>query len=352
MWLNKLEITNFRCYSSLAVSLEHVPWIVLGGGNGAGKTSLMEALYAASRGRSFRRGPVGEMIRADCDTANVIVGFENGGSHRLGVRFSRDSRVSHLDGQPAEGLARISAMLPVEYLGGASHRLVDGPPAIRRRFIDWALFHVEHQFLDVWRFWRRAHRQRNEWLRRGDYMASESWTVAVAQPGEKLTAMRSSLIGRLAERLANSPEVKIQGLTPRLRFRPGWRGDSLLEDLHRSREREHRVGRAVVGPQYDDWTLEFDGLRSDQLSRGQSKLASIFLWQELGRMMLEEGRPAILLADDFLADLDDESIQMAISALNGSASQVWLAVQEKGGSLNLSGEALRFHVEHGVIHPL
>lgn len=352
MWLNKLEITDFRCHSRLTLDLGQAPWIVLEGGNGAGKTSLLEAIYAAARGRSFRSAASGEMIRNGSDASQVIVDFENGEMHRLGVRFMRGFREAHLDGNAVKSLIEITAVLPVEYLGGASHRLVDGPPALRRRFMNWALFHVEHRFLDDWRLWHRAHRQRNEWLRRGDYPASEAWTSAVAEPGERLSVMRSTLIDRLGDRLAAAPEARIQGRTPRLRFRRGWRGDSLLGDLQGSRGRERRLGRAVVGPQYDDWSLELDGLRPGQLSRGQSKLASLFLWRELGRMMLEAGHSTILLADDFLADLDEDSIRAAISALEGSAGQIWLTVQEKALTLSLPGRAFMFHVEPGDIRPL
>ncbi len=350
MWLNKLKIRDFRCYSNLTVDLGQMPWVVLEGGNGAGKTSLMEAVYAAARGRSFRHAPFADMIRGGCDASDLLIDFESGGKHRLGVRFTRNSRESHLDRSPMKGLAEINAVLPVEYLGGASHRLVDGPPGLHRRFMDWALFHVERDFLATWRIWHRANRQRNEWLKRGDYPASESWTAAVVKSGEKLSTMRSDLVDRLASRLAAAPDTTILGRGPRLRFCQGWRGKSLLEDLEKSRERERRLGRAVVGPQYDDWALDFEDLSSGQLSRGQSKLISLFLWRELGRIMMEAGRSTLLFADDFLADLDADSVRTALAALRGSAGQIWLAVQERGDALELPGESLLFHVERGSIH--
>ncbi|MGH8274867.1 MAG: DNA replication/repair protein RecF [Gammaproteobacteria bacterium] len=349
MWLSYLEINNIRCHGHLEAALGRTPWVVLAGANGAGKTSLMEALYLAVRGRSFRPVSVREIIRTGSDTAEIILTSENSGTHRLGARFTSHSRELHLDGKLVRGLAEASVAVPVEYVGSVAHRLVDGPPADRRRFLDWGLFHVEPRFLNIWRLWHRAHRQRNEWLRRCDYPASAGWTAAVAQHGEALSRMRSELVRRLADQLHGDSWLKIQGRTPRLRFNPGWRADSLLDALQETTERERRLGRAVVGPQYDDWTLDFEGLRVGQLSRGQAKLASFFLWRELGRMMQDAHRSAILLVDDFLADLDEAATEQAIAALDGAAGQVWLAVRNDRLALRLPGEALRFHVEPGDV---
>jgi DNA replication and repair protein RecF len=43
---------------------------------------------------------------------------------------------------------------------------VDGGPDIRRSFMDWGLFHVEHGYLEHWRRYARLLRQRNAALKR------------------------------------------------------------------------------------------------------------------------------------------------------------------------------------------
>ncbi len=322
--------------------------MVLKGNNGAGKTSIMEAVYAATRGRSFRPVPLAETIRNGCDAAEIMLMSESAGdAHHVGARFGRKSRELHLDGRAVHSVAEAGAMVPVEYLGGAAHRLVDGPPRDRRRFMDWGLFHVEPRFLGVWRLWRRAQRQRNEWLRRGDYPASAGWTSSVAEYGEALSQLRAQFIAGLSERLVIEKGLGMQEKASQVNFSRGWRGDSLRKAFEATKERERRVGHAVVGPQHDDWLLQFNGLSANQLSRGQSKLASFFLWRALGKMMREVNRSAVLLADDFLADLDQNSIRLAISALNGITGQVWLAIQGDFDALELPGEALTFHVEPG-----
>ncbi|MGH9610202.1 MAG: DNA replication/repair protein RecF, partial [Bryobacteraceae bacterium] len=327
--LNCLKLRDFRCHSELNLALRKADWVVLAGGNGAGKTSLLEAIYAATRGRSFRAHPASEVIRQGAAEANVLIEAESSCRHRLGVVFGRHSRTLHLDGSPVSSMAEVTSAIPIEYIGGTAHYLVDGTPAAHRRFLDWGLFHVEPRFLATWRAWHRAHRQRNEWLRRGDYPASEGWTAAVIEHGEALSRMRAELVERLAAALESVTWAELQGAALDIRFNRGWREDSFAEALSRSAKRERKIGRAVVGPQYDDWSLECDGLRAAQLSRGQSKLAGFFLLHVLAKLMREAGRAPVLLVDDFLADLDSESSRRAVRALSEAGGQVWIAVREE-----------------------
>ncbi len=348
--LRRLKLRDFRCHSKLDLNLGKADWVVLAGGNGAGKTSLMEAVYAAARGRSFRAHPLSEMIRQGAAETSVLVEAENGLKHRLGVVFGRHSRALHLNGNPVKSMAEVTSVIPVEYIGGTSHHLVDSTPAARRRFLDWGLFHVEPRFLLVWRAWHRAHRQRNEWLRHGDYPASEGWTTAVIEHGETLSRMRANLAERLAATLNAVSWAELQGSPLEMHFNHGWREDSLAEAMSHSAKRERKAGRAVVGPQYDDWSLECGGLRAGQLSRGQAKLMGFYLLHALAKIMREAGRSAIFLVDDFLADLDRVSCGRAVTALDEAGGQIWIAVRNEDYSIELPGEVARFHVEPGRTH--
>lgn len=349
MWIEHLKLRDFRCHERLNLETDGSPWVVLAGDNGVGKTSLMEAVYASTRGRSFRRCVDAEMIRAGRDEATIFLATEGATAHRLGARYSRQTHEIRLDGENVRGPAQTTAAIPVDYMGGRSHRLVDGSPAARRRFLDWCLFHVEPRFLETWRLWHRAHRQRNEWLRRGDYPDMAGWSTEVVRYGEKVSEMRAILVDSLNTRLQATGWMQLGGTTPALTFKRGWREGGLEAALRETAERERRVGRAVVGPQYDDWSLACGEINASQLSRGQIKLASFYLWHGRAAIMKEAGRSAILLADDLLADLDEQSSRLALKALRGGSGQVWLAVRGDQVSMELDGAATRFHVEPGRV---
>ncbi|MDN5864455.1 MAG: DNA replication and repair protein RecF [Gammaproteobacteria bacterium] len=349
MWFEQLHLEDFRCHEALHLRLEHSPWVVLAGRNGTGKTSLLEAIYTTTRGHSFRRATIAEIIRAGRDQATVVLDSVGDRAHRLGARYGRNDRIFHLDGARARGLAEINAAIPVDYMGAQAHRLVDGSPGARRRYLDWCLFHVEPRFLDLWRNWHHAHRQRNAWLRQGDYPASTGWSEEVVKYGEKVSEMRAALVCNLDARLQEMDWAAIGNDRPTLKFRQGWQEGGLREALRATADRERRAGRAVAGPHQDDWTLSCGGMQAGQLSRGQTKLASFYLWNARAQIMRKAGRSAILLADDFLADLDEEASRLALRALRGNAGQVWLAVREESARMVLPGEAVRFHVEPGQV---
>lgn len=325
------------------------PWVVLAGDNGTGKTSILEAIYAAARGRSFRTPVLAEAIRNGAEEALAVIRSDGGGAHVLGLALRADGRELRLDQESGIALARAAQALPVEYIGGDAYRLLSGPPAARRRFLDWILFHVEPGFLAAWQAWHRAHRQRNVLLRcAAPEPELAHWRPAVVQQGERLSAMRAAAVAALNAVLGEEGGAPQLGAV-RLEFRRGWGDVSLGAALERTAGRERRAGRAVVGPQYDDWRAQVAGSSPAALSRGQTKLASFLLYRAQTRLLADSGRRALLLVDDLPADLDARALAGACALLAEGAAQVWLSVLARDVALSLAGEAVRFHVEPGRV---
>lgn len=346
--LTEVHLENIRCHAEVDVLPDESEWVVLAGGNGSGKTSIMEGIYCAARGRSFRSSIVAEVIRDGEENARVLIRSRDATPHVLGMALQARRRIVHLDGAPAD-LTAIAGAVPVEYLGGETTRLVQGTPAARRRFMDWALFHVEPRFLPAWRDWYRAHRQRNALLKaQSDPVELAPWTEAVICHGEVVSALRADLIRELSQRFDHMEKSRaLGGLRPV--FRRGWRGTSLREALQASAGREMHAGRTVVGPHLDDWVLEKEHSGSASLSRGQAKLASLMLFRCQAEIMLGASRRPVLLIDDVAADLDGAALRTAIELWVGSGLQIWLSVLPDDIGLDLPGEAARFHVEQGRV---
>lgn len=346
--LTEVHLENVRCHPVAELVAGGQDWVVLAGANGSGKTSVMEGIYLAARGRSFRSASSAEAIRRGADSARMLLRTRDEIRHVLGMELRARQRLVHLDGAPAE-LTAIAQAVPVEYVGGDTVRLVHGNPATRRRFMDWTLFHVEPCFLSVWRYWYRAHRQRNALLKaRASARELAPWTDEVVTHGEVVTGLRAELISRLGNAFVDLvPPEASQGLS--LRFQGGWREGSLREALRKSAGREQQAGRAVVGPQHDDWGLAGEGVEAAGLSRGQAKLASLALYRCQAALMREAERYPVLLVDDIAADLDPRALRSALSLWSGSGLQVWLTVLEEDGGVDLPGPAARFHVKPGTI---
>lgn len=345
--LTDLEITDFRCHIRLEFPQLDSAWVVLVGPNGSGKSSILEAIYAPARGRSFRTRRLTDLVRAGATEAFVHLTSVNDTVHRLGTSFREGRRSARLDGATVPTLAPVAAAVPVDYIGAEAYRLIQGPPNLRRHFLDWGLFHVEPRFFEVWQAWHRAHRQRNALLAMGDWEGARAWVPAVAGHGARLTTLRGELLERLDAGLRASGDTLLAEGRLRLRFRPGWDGNDLAQAIETQAAREQRTRREVVGPQRDDWTLAGGDHVAHALSRGQAKLFGVSLVRARAMRMQEAGRRAVLLVDDFMADLDPSAIQRGLRLLVGAGAQLWLTALDDAQVPSLPGASMKFHVEPG-----
>ena len=64
MAVRRLFLSNFRCYSSLRLTIE-LPIVALTGPNGAGKTNILEAISFLVPGRGLRTANLEDIPRSD-----------------------------------------------------------------------------------------------------------------------------------------------------------------------------------------------------------------------------------------------------------------------------------------------
>ena len=179
MWVEQLRVRDVRVLES--VELEPGPGLcVLSGPNGSGKTSVLEAIHLVALGRSFRSRRRLDLVRRGEGSLTVSATIRDhaGSTRRLGVEQGPDGLRSRIDGAPARSVAALARLLPIALVTPDSQRLLTDGADLRRRLLDWALFHVEPSYGDLPQRYRRALRQRTAALRHGaDGAALESWNV-------------------------------------------------------------------------------------------------------------------------------------------------------------------------------
>ena len=166
MSLRRMQVTDFRCLHQAEVEFD-LKFTLISGPNASGKTSLLEAIYVLGRGRSFRTRRLNHLIRSGSERM-VILGEIDIGERRLalGVEGSADGLRARVAGERAGSLAELASVFPVQIIDPEVHRLIEEGPSRRRRFMDWAVFHVEPQFVGHWQSYYQVLRQRNAALRR------------------------------------------------------------------------------------------------------------------------------------------------------------------------------------------
>ncbi|PKM00994.1 MAG: DNA replication and repair protein RecF, partial [Gammaproteobacteria bacterium HGW-Gammaproteobacteria-7] len=246
MRIDRIRIKDFRNFESL----EWVPRAglnFLSGDNGAGKTSIIEAIHLLAYGRSFRGRVSDGLIRRGFSELEVFAQWRSGDrGHQAGLRHTGKRWEARLDGESVGALSELCRVLAVVTFEPGSQRLVSGSSDVRRRYLDWLLFHVEPDFLMLWRRWTRALKQRNALLKQ--QAASDSfapWEHELGESGEALSKYRQSMLAHLERALQSICTLLVPELgVPRLTYQPGWRaeGGSLVAALARNRSREQQLG--------------------------------------------------------------------------------------------------------------
>ncbi len=351
MPLGRFRAERFRCLSSVELELDSGANLFVGP-NASGKTSLLEAAFFLSRGRSFRCRRR-ELLIAHGENSFLLAGhaLSPTGSIPLGVRATRSETEWHAGGVVAASIAELAEQFPAQVIDPEVHKLLEEGPGRRRRFLDWGVFHVEPAFLPNWRRYHQALRQRNAALKQD---ASDddlgAWEQELAGSGELLVAQRNAYLARLAPPLGRIGDLLLDEAIA-LQHVPGWKTDRpLLEALGGDRSRDRRYKATQSGPHRGDVVVLVGGQAAkDRISRGQQKLvaAALILAQIEIQEQERPGRSALFI-DDPAAELDGDNLTRLMGVVQRLPAQLWVtALRPEIGTLMPEGRL--FHVKQGGV---
>ena len=359
MHIERLTVSNLRKFRQ--VELKPGPGLnLITGDNGAGKTSLLEALHLMAYGRSFRGRVRDGLVRTGAAAVEVFVEWregEEGVQRRAGLRHSGQSWEGRLDGQSVAQIGELCAALAVVSFEPGSHALVTGGGEPRRRLVDWGLFHVEPHFLPLWRRYSRALKQRNALLKSGAGGSQlDAWDHELAEAGEPLTLHRMHYLADLGARLESLASELVPALgRASIDFQPGWRRHevSLADALVVARDRDRTLGYTTVGPHRADWRIDYAANpHRETLSRGQAKLTALCaLLAQAEDYAAREGEWPVVALDDLASELDQNHQRRVLERLLRSGAQLFVTGTEPPAALGaLNPDLTLFHVEQGQVH--
>jgi DNA replication and repair protein RecF len=351
----QLRIDNLRILEH--VELELGPgWNLFLGANGAGKTTVLEAAFLLSHGRSFRGGAREALARMGGDGYSIYGDLvePSGVARHVGIARTDGRLEARLDGIPVAA-AELMRHVAVSCFEPGSHDLIAGPSDERRRFLDWGVFHVEPEFLGIWRRYQRALKQRNALLRRAAPDADLApWDHELAHAAEPLTRMRRDYLDALRPQiLALAGDLLVELGEPRLHFQPGFDADQSLETaLAARRHRDQLRGHTGAGPHRADWSLTFERApRREHLSRGQEKLCAFAcVLGQARRLAADTGAWPVICLDDLASEMDLPHQRRIVATAGASGAQILATgTHEPDAIAHLEAPVRRFHVEQGRV---
>ncbi len=377
--VRQLRLTDFRNYRQLRLDCGLEP-VVLVGGNGAGKTNLLEALSFLAPGRGLRRarldevghrargeapgsstGSTGWAVAATLDTPDGRLAIGTGLEPGRG-EGSPSRRVVRIDGRSAASQTMLGLHVAAVWLTPQLDRLFLDGPGERRRFLDRLVTALHPQHAGDVAAYENALRQRARLLGEGN--RDPHWFTALedtmARHGVALAAARADAVHRLdaAARLGIGP-------FPRAALAMAGEVDSWLETmaaidaedrlraaLAANRLRDAETGTTSCGPHRSDLAvrhLDLD-LPAAEGSTGQQKAVLVSIALAHARLVaLSRGRPPLLLLDEIAAHLDAERRTALFDEVVALGAQSWMTGTDAELFAPLRGRAQVLCVAEGSI---
>ena len=323
MAFSKIDLRNFRCFDSLSIDISSKSNLFYGK-NGCGKTSILESIYVASSGRSFRTSNLESLIKKGSE-AFIIKAYDDNTGSVLEVKKAKTKPINIKMNNSRVTISELVRAFPSFSIDSKTFFYNDNAPEYRRKHLDRGLFVASPDYAKDWFGYFRSLKQRNSALKLGDITQAKAYDSLLVDHGERLNSLREGLIMEVKQ-IYDDIVYKLIQENQRanifsnldIYLKPGFdNSQSLMESLLNSNNIDLKRKTTTIGPHKADVIFESKGLLiKDIFSRGEQKLLSI-LWSLSQNIYL--GRAfnlnPILLLDDLSSELDAEMLDCFLPTL-------------------------------------
>lgn len=306
---------------------------ILVGGNGQGKTSVLEALCIAATGRSFRTEQLREVVQNGQNSLTVTARIDEAGfSRQQRLVLVGNKRQGLIDGKRVARLARYATHSPIVVFHPSDLELVTGPASTRRNLLARIALYTDASTQETRLAYARALRHRQLLLERGhlEDKSLQAFESLVAEHGHWLAASHADAAKRISSALREVfGQLSAHALSLETHFDATEVAD--VEDYRRklreARSKDRQRGRATFGPHRDDLQLVIDGMTArHHASQGQQRLLALAVkLAELHCIRAVRDANPVLLLDDIVSELDHHRTVNVFDWLKTTDSQIFIS---------------------------
>ena len=345
MFLSSISLKNIRKHTDTQIDFtDKLNYIV--GGNGVGKTTILEAIYYLCTTKSCVTTSDSEVVKTGEDRFNVSGRFSGLTSGLVQINYSKtdNKKTFLLSDKQINKFSDVIGKFPVVLLSPSDHAITQGYPAERRRFVDSVISQASRTYLKHLLEYNRVLKQRSYLLsriregNRLDYQELEAWNEKLVQVGKEIIKHRLSFVSEFVPYIKES-YIKILGGKEEPDFSYFFLEDNCMADLdgcfnsllEQRKEDELRRATNLVGPHRDDFVFKINGMSLKSYgSQGQHKtFQTILRFAEYFYLKDKIGISPLFLLDDVFGELDAERAAEISSHLS-SVGQAFITLTDFG----------------------
>jgi len=357
MSIKNIRINNFRNLQHVNLNLSaRINYFF--GVNSSGKTSFLEAVFFLSRCRSFK----------STSNRNILIGEKKDSftlfttlytEHNIGLFYQNQKPlILKLNGESLYSSFYLSQFIVLQVITPDNYNLLDNTPELRRKFLDWIVFHVKHELFNVWKRYRLILAQRNKSLKlKLSKSEIDIWDQEFCAISEQINEQRQFYIKILNDKLL--AYKKLLTCQCEIIYKSGWdKNLSYADVLLKNFPRDLKYGYTTEGINKSDFivyvrTNNKKYLAKDYLSNSKKKilgLVLVFIQLEIYLENSNNSSSPILLIDDLFSEIDEDNSKKCIAMINKLPFQVLITgIDESSSDLFNDTEHKLFHVKQGEI---
>ena len=372
MRLTNLSILNYKNISEAELSFSPKLNCFIGG-NGEGKTNVLDAIHFLSFCRSYSSSVDLLCVRHGCELMSLQGHYEHDDGRPEVIHCGW--KVAQRDRQPQGGTKKVVrrggkayrrisehiGLIPLVMVSPADQALVAGGSEERRRFMDMVICQYDPAYTDALIRYNKALQQRNAMLKQEQEPDPELmllWEEQMAREGETIYERRDAYITELIPLFQQFYEEISGGQEQvELHYVSHCQRGPLLEQLTHDRFKDRAVGYSLHGVHKDDLEMLLGGypVRREG-SQGQNKtfLTSLKLAQFDFLSRTGARTTPLLLLDDIFDKLDARRVEQIVKLVSGERfGQIFITDTNRDHMdailSAMGGDNRLFHVEKGVI---
>ena len=351
--IEKLDILQFRNLDNQYLE-PNTNINLFVGGNGQGKTNLIEALYYLGHNRSFKSKNIKDVVPLEKEFLQIDAVVDG---VRVLLKKSKNKNTILFNQQKVSSNSKLTHLIPIQIISPDRGFVVGGAPKLKRSYLDWGVFHVRPELLKTYKSYNKALKNINALLTNNNTKQLDYWLAQIATLSVEISSARVDYI----EKLKNTPFVPPKNLIKQnnkfdFLLQSGWTKEtnhldqeSIYKYLIKNRDSFARIKHLNYGPHKATIDYYLNNQNEQHLSRGEQKKLSMFYWIMQVLMLVELNIRPIVLIDDISSELDQEKINSILGFLTKLDIQIFVT---DIGNKSLPVDKKRatiFQIDRGVI---